>query len=61
MGLKSGYTKKAGSCFVALAKDEHRTLAVVLLDCPKRDDVYRGSIALFEAAFNEKPVERLPL
>lgn len=59
LGLKIGYTKLAQGTFVALAKDEHRTLAVVLLGCPKRNDRYKDAIALFDKAFDEQPESRL--
>ena len=34
IGLKTGYTEKAGRCFVGVARRNGRTLGVVLLNSP---------------------------
>jgi D-alanyl-D-alanine carboxypeptidase len=34
IGLKTGFTDAAGRCFVGVARRNHRTLAVVLLNSP---------------------------
>lgn len=49
-GVKTGYTKKAGRCFVGSAKRGDMQVVCVLLDCvPMFEDCY----ALLEKAFSE--------
>lgn len=59
LGAKIGYTADAGHNFVAVAEDNGRRLIVVLLGCKTRDDRFKESMALFEAAFREKKKDRL--
>ncbi len=49
-GLKSGYTRAAGTCLIALAERQGVEVLVVLLDA--RDRWWAGA-ALLEAAFRE--------
>jgi D-alanyl-D-alanine carboxypeptidase len=49
IGLKTGYTNKAGHCFVAVARRGGRTFGVVLLHSP---DTLRQSKKLLDAAFD---------
>lgn len=58
IGVKTGYTLSAGQNIVAAAKDENRYLIAVLLGCNDYHQRYKDTIALFEAAFNEKRVSR---
>jgi serine-type D-Ala-D-Ala carboxypeptidase (penicillin-binding protein 5/6) len=48
VGLKTGYTLRAGRCFVGVARRGSRTLAVVLLDSP---DTLRQSARLLNQGF----------
>lgn len=59
IGIKTGYIQKAGHTFVAAAKHENRTLIAVLLKTKDRQDMFLDAKKLFEAAFNEVPVERV--
>ncbi|MBI2810209.1 MAG: D-alanyl-D-alanine carboxypeptidase [Candidatus Melainabacteria bacterium] len=57
-GIKTGYTLDAGYCIVTAAEDPKRKLIAVLLGCDKIESRNKDAIALFEAAFNEKPLGR---
>ncbi len=48
IGLKTGYTRAAGRCFVGVARHHGRTLAVILLRSP---NPYRQAPALLDAGF----------
>ena len=48
IGLKTGYTVRAGRCFIGVARRGSRTLAVVLLDSP---NTLKHSAALLNAGF----------
>jgi serine-type D-Ala-D-Ala carboxypeptidase (penicillin-binding protein 5/6) len=48
VGLKTGYTLRAGRCFVGVARRGSRTLAVVLLDSP---DTLKQSARLLNQGF----------
>ena len=61
IGVKTGFTSKASHCLVAAAEREGRTLIAVVLGCPKSSDKYKDAKALFEAAFAEKPMEKMVL
>lgn len=50
IGLKTGYTQEAGSCLVAVARRDGRTLGAVLVDSP---DVVDQAKRLLDAAFAE--------
>jgi D-alanyl-D-alanine carboxypeptidase (penicillin-binding protein 5/6) len=58
VGVKTGYTAAAGKTLVAAAEHEGRTLIAVLLGCKESGERFRDAVALFEAAFAEKKVER---
>ena len=58
IGIKTGFTNAGGYTLIAAAEDEERKLVAVLLGCEHLDERYKDAIALFEAAFNEKKVER---
>lgn len=58
IGIKTGYISKAGNTLVAAAKDNERTLIAVLLNVKERKDLFRDSIRLFEAAFNQPRLEK---
>jgi D-alanyl-D-alanine carboxypeptidase len=50
IGLKTGYTKKAGRCFIAVARRGDHTLAAILLNSPNtRDQARRMLDAGFRA------------
>ena len=59
IGMKTGYTSDAGYNFASVARDGKRTLIAILLGGTDPHGRYRDAIRLFEAAFNEKKVERL--
>ncbi len=58
IGVKTGYTSRAGYNLVGAATHEGRTLIAVLLNCPENHDRFRDAIKLFEAAFSEKKTSR---
>ncbi len=55
IGVKTGYTSKAGHCLASAAKDKDRVLIAVLLGCPSRKETFEDTKKLFETAFREKP------
>lgn len=57
IGVKTGYTSKAGHTLVAVAKHDNRTLIAVLLKSKDRDDLFRDAIKLFEQAFNQQKLK----
>jgi D-alanyl-D-alanine carboxypeptidase (penicillin-binding protein 5/6) len=57
-GVKTGYTSKAQNTFVAAAKNEDRTLILVLLKSSEREGMFKDAIALFQAAFQEVKVKK---
>jgi D-alanyl-D-alanine carboxypeptidase (penicillin-binding protein 5/6) len=59
IGIKTGYTSAAERTFVAAASDGERTLVAVLLKCKGRETIFHQAKKLFEAAFQERKVERL--
>lgn len=59
IGVKTGYTSKAGYTLVAAASHENRTLIAVLLNCAESHQRFREAIKLFEAAFSEQLVRRV--
>ncbi|MEM7175106.1 MAG: D-alanyl-D-alanine carboxypeptidase family protein [Chlamydiota bacterium] len=59
IGMKTGYTLKAGYTLAAAARKEGRTLIAILLNCPSSDQRFRDAIRLFDAAFEEEKIERL--
>jgi D-alanyl-D-alanine carboxypeptidase (penicillin-binding protein 5/6) len=52
VGVKTGYTKRAGRCLVAAATRGGRTMVAVVLDAP---DPYGAATALLDAAFATDP------
>ena len=48
IGIKTGYTKKAGRCLVSAAKRENMTLICTVLNCPT---TYERSIRLLDDSF----------
>lgn len=58
IGIKTGFTSKAGNTLVAAAQDENRSLIAVVLGCQDSQTRFKETTLLFEAAFNEKRVER---
>jgi len=57
-GIKTGYHAAAGHVFVGAARDEYRTLISVVLGSSTRDEKFRDTIKLFDAAFAEKRLAR---
>lgn len=58
IGGKTGYTSECGYCLVAAAEKGGRRLISVILGAPTSDIRFEETIALFEAAFNEKQVKK---
>jgi D-alanyl-D-alanine carboxypeptidase (penicillin-binding protein 5/6) len=58
IGVKTGRTSKAGSTFVAAAKEGDRTLIAVMMNVKERKDIFRDAIRLFDAAFNQLKIEK---
>lgn len=52
IGLKTGYTARAGSCLVALAEKNGRRVLLVLLNAPNR---WWDAVALLDRAFEAPP------
>lgn len=61
VGVKIGFTNDAGCCLVAAAEHNGRLLIAVTLGAKDKDKRYQETISLFEAAFAEKPVDRVLL
>ena len=59
IGGKTGYIQAAQNTFVVAAQDKGRTLIAVLMKDKERTDLWRDSIKLFEAAFNQAMVEKV--
>lgn len=56
IGVKTGFTKKAGRCLVSAAKRDGVTLICVTLDCPNDWKTHEG---LYDRYFSEVQVEDL--
>jgi D-alanyl-D-alanine carboxypeptidase/D-alanyl-D-alanine carboxypeptidase (penicillin-binding protein 5/6) len=56
IGMKTGFTKKAGRCLVSAARRDGVTLITVTLNCPDDWDVHQS---LFDRFFSELVVENL--
>lgn len=54
IGVKTGYTSKAGRNLIAAARKDGRTLIAVLFGCASNSERYQGVKNLFEEAFAEK-------
>lgn len=48
IGLKTGFTERAGRCFVGAARRDGRTMLVVLFDAP---DIYASAASLLDRGF----------
>jgi D-alanyl-D-alanine carboxypeptidase (penicillin-binding protein 5/6) len=59
IGVKTGFTTPAKHCLVAAAKNEDRTLIAVLLKNAEREDMFKDSKMIFEAAFQEQKLYRI--
>ncbi|MEX1013260.1 MAG: D-alanyl-D-alanine carboxypeptidase family protein [Waddliaceae bacterium] len=55
IGVKTGYTSKAGHCLISAAQKDDRVLIAVMLGCPSRKETFEETKRLFETAFKEKP------
>ena len=53
-GVKSGYTRAAGFCYVGCAKREGRTLLAVVMNCRTRDQAWTDMGRLFNLGFAVK-------
>jgi D-alanyl-D-alanine carboxypeptidase (penicillin-binding protein 5/6) len=51
IGGKTGYTSRAGHCFVCAAEREKEVIIVALLGSPSRKDLWREAEALIDAGF----------
>lgn len=58
-GGKTGYLASSLNTFVAVAKDQERTLIAVFLKVKERTDLWKDSIKLFETAFNQPKIETI--
>ncbi len=59
IGVKTGYTSKAGYNLAAAATQGERALIAVVLGCKDSKERYRDTIRLFEKAFSELEETRL--
>lgn len=57
IGLKTGFTKKAGRCLVSAAQRDGVTFIVVTLNCP---DDWDDHMNLYDAAFSQVEQVKLP-
>lgn len=53
IGIKTGYHRRAGHCLVAAAEQNDRSLIAVVLQGTSRDERFRDTTKLFQAAFQE--------
>jgi len=58
IGVKTGHTSHAQNTFVGAAEYEGRTLIAVLLKSKDRSAIFKDSIKLFEAAFNQPKIRK---
>ncbi len=58
VGIKTGYHRRAGHCLVAQAEKNGRSLIAVVLQGKSRDDRFKDSVKLFQAAFDEALVTK---
>ncbi|MCB1113728.1 MAG: D-alanyl-D-alanine carboxypeptidase [Chlamydiia bacterium] len=59
IGGKTGYLSASQNTFVAAAKDKDRTLIAVFMKTKERTDIWKDTIALFEAAFQQKKIDKV--
>ncbi len=52
LGVKSGFTRAAGNCYVGMAEKDGRRLLAVVLDCRTRNQMWLDLRRLFEYGFN---------
>ena len=52
-GIKSGYTSRAGFCYVGAAQQDGRSLIAVVLGAPSRNRAWRDLQKLFEYGFSQ--------
>ncbi len=55
---KTGYHRRARHNLASTAEKEGRRLIAVVLSCEKRPSIFQDTKKLFEAAFNEKKIQR---
>lgn len=60
-GIKTGWTSDAKNTFIASAESHGRKLILVLLKVNERDELFRQAKKIFEAAFNEKSLQKVLL
>jgi D-alanyl-D-alanine carboxypeptidase (penicillin-binding protein 5/6) len=58
IGIKTGWTSNIGHCLVAAAEKEGRTMISVVIGASSNSARFEESIALLEAGFNEKPIQK---
>ncbi len=56
VGIKTGYHRRAGHCLVAQAEKNNRSLIAVVLQGKSRDERFKDTVKLFQAAFDEELV-----
>ncbi len=61
IGGKTGYIAAAQNTFVVAAENKGRTLIAVFMKTKERSDLWKDSIKLFDAAFNQPLVEKVYL
>ncbi|MDP1880871.1 MAG: D-alanyl-D-alanine carboxypeptidase family protein [Parachlamydiaceae bacterium] len=59
IGIKTGYHSKAKHTFVGAAKDQERTLILVLLGYQDRSAMFQEAIELFNLAFNQEKIRNI--
>ena len=52
-GIKSGYTSRAGFCYVGAAQQDGRSLIAVVLGAPSRNRAWKDLQKLFEYGFSQ--------
>ncbi len=58
IGIKTGYHRRAGSCLVAAADNEDRSLIAVILQGSNSEERFRDTTKLFHAAFKESKIKK---
>ncbi len=58
-GMKTGYTRLAGHCFIACAENPDRQLIAVVNKLSEHNQIFRDVITMFDTAFEEKKVSRM--
>lgn len=59
IGIKTGYHSNSGHTLVAAAEHDGRTLIAVIFGAPDSTRRFKDAIALFEAAFSQKLIQRV--